>query len=163
MVSFDPSLKNDPFLEDAFDLPVPLQLVPKTVVPEVAPDFSGFPSIVDYIYEDLVTINKDFRKEVSSACFMYYCTQLLSLRIIAVRLEQGVATYNEENHLRNARKDNNPILGLIDQYLCSIGEFTIENGTHFRVRLPEQGIPDWSRITADNHVNYMCYPFPTDI
>ena len=70
-VAFHSSFKNDPFLDDAFELPVPLQLVPKTIVPEVSPDLSGFPTIVDTIYEDIITLdlNRDCSGEVLSSIF----------------------------------------------------------------------------------------------
>ena len=155
---FDPSYKNDPFLDKAFELPVPLQLIAKTITPEIAPDLSGFLQIVEYVYDDLVAINKDFRKEVSPALFLYYNTQLLSLRLIAIRMEQGRANFNEESHFKSAKKDNNPVPGLLDQYLNSIGEFTIDNGTHFRVTVPQQGVADYGRIDAGNHMRYMCHP-----
>lgn len=154
-------LRNDPMYLDAFVVDGEHGLVQESRVETFSPSFDSFLPLVRCDYQQIVSANRPFGKEICLSVYTYYCIQHLWARIIAIRRHRRRLTWEEQQYLENFEHDALPTTQPVNDYLRSIGDFTDTTGTHHQFDVPspnEDG--HFGVIDENSHNYYEAYPAP---
>ncbi|UXD80020.1 hypothetical protein [Myrmica rubra virus 5] len=137
-------------------------MVPYNARNDFAVSAEGFVPLVECQYDAIQALDRNFTRYISKSMYLWYSSQHLYARLIAIKATQGEATYKEEKFLDYVKSENYPIHLPIDEYLRSIGDITDSAGTKYRLGFPvwpnEQG--HFGRVGPVTHYKYETFPAP---
>lgn len=132
----------------------PIGLTPKYTL-----TFSGINDIVDEVHLVLAS-NHQYNRNVSASMFHYYCTQLLMARVVAIRMDDGVACSAEQVYHTLMDQNQFPVPSVLDEYSRGMGSFRMMNDVEVEAMLPNYDQKHWGVIDKNTHYLYENYPHP---
>lgn len=122
----------------------------------------GFIPLIERQYDAIQALDRNFTKFISKSMYLWYNSQHLFARMIAIKATQGETSYEEEKFLDYVKGENYPVPLPIDEYLRSIGDTSDGAGTKYRIAFSvwpnEQG--HYGRVGPTTHYKYESVPAP---
>jgi hypothetical protein len=128
------SLKNDPLWLEFGDHDF-VGLIPSRGLNVFANTYEGFVPIVNRQYDLISSADRSFTKFISRTMWLYYCTEHLYGRLIAIKRHSGLIS-REGIFADSFRSEYYPVPNSVERYLQSIGNTTDAAGNKFQLRTP---------------------------
>lgn len=154
-------LQNDPLWEDFgsddFDV-----LMPERGDNRFAVTLEGYIPLIEQTYETLSHEDKTFGKSMSLSMFSWYCCQHLYMRIITIRMSEGLATSDEKRYVAEVSSIPFVIPLTIEIYLKSIGNVMDAELNKLKISFP--AFPNaeghFGVVNNNSHWKYESVPAP---
>ncbi|KAJ8688316.1 hypothetical protein QAD02_024111 [Eretmocerus hayati] len=124
--------------------------------------FEGYIPLAERAWSVLSTSDKQFGKNVSQSMFVWYATQLLYARVLAIQESRGELTANERNFINEMKGLVYMLPQPLVTYLKSIGDVVDAEGGKFYIEFPCHigANGSFGRVDAANHWMYEACPAP---